>query len=61
MFVRGRGVFVSVLAIFVRRFGVFLGLFVLAEIMMMGRLMMMMGGGVVISGGLMVMLTRRML
>jgi len=38
-----------------------LGLFVLAGLVMMGRLMVMMRGGVVVSGRLMVMLTRRML
>ena len=52
---------VSLLAMFVSRFGVLLRLFVLAKVMMMGGLMMMMGGGVVMSGGLMMMLTGRML
>ena len=35
-------------------------LFVLAEIMMVGRLVMMVGGGVMMSGGLMMVLTGRM-
>ena len=61
MFVGGRGVLVSLLAVFVSRFGVLLRLLVLAKIMMMGGLMMMMGGGVVMSGGLMMMLAGRML
>jgi hypothetical protein len=61
MFVGGRAVLVSMLAMFVRRFGVLLRLLVLAEVMMMGGLMMMMGGGVVMSGGLMMMLAGRML
>ncbi|WP_422311277.1 hypothetical protein [Roseiarcus sp.] len=43
------------------RHGVRLGLFVLAEIVMMGGLIMMMGRGVVMSGGLMMMLAGRML
>ncbi len=60
MFVSGRGVLVSVLAVFVSRFGVLLRLLVLTEVMMMGGLMMMMGGGVVMSGGLMMMLAGRM-
>jgi hypothetical protein len=38
-----------------------LGLFVLAGLVMMGRLMVMMRGGVMVSGRLVVMLTRRML
>jgi hypothetical protein len=48
-------------AMLVSRGGVFLGIFVLADLVMMGRLMMMMRGGVVVSGRLVVMLTRRML
>jgi hypothetical protein len=40
---------------------VLLRLFVLAPLVMMGRLMVMMRGGVVVSGGGVVMLTRRML
>ena len=52
---------VSLLAMFVSRFGVLLRLFVLAEVMMMGGLMMMMGGSVVMTGRLMVILTGRML
>jgi hypothetical protein len=61
MFVRGRCVLMSLLAMFVGRVGVILRLFVLAKIMMMGGLMMMMGCGVMMSGGLMMMLTSRML
>jgi hypothetical protein len=61
MFVRGRCVLMSLLAMFVGRVGVILRLFVLAKIMMMGGLMMMMGRGVMMSGGLMMMLTGRML
>jgi hypothetical protein len=61
MFVGGRAVLVSMLAMLVRRFGVLLRLLVLAKVMMMGGLVMMMGGGVVMSGGLMMMLARRML
>ena len=53
MFVGGRGVLVSLLAMFVSRFGVLLRVFVLAEVMVMGGLMMMMRGSVVMSGGLM--------
>jgi hypothetical protein len=41
-------------------FGVFLRVFVFAELMMMGRLMMVMRGGVMVSGGGLVMLARRM-
>jgi hypothetical protein len=61
MFASGRGVLVSLLAMFVSRFGMPLRVFVLAEVMMMSGLMMMMGGSVVISRGLMMMLTGRML
>ena len=61
MFASGRGVLVSLIAMFVSRFGMLLRVFVLAEVMMMGGLMMMMRGGVVMSGGLMMMLTCRML
>jgi hypothetical protein len=61
MFASGRGVLVSLLAMFVSRFGMPLRVFVLADVMMMGGLMMMMGGSVVISRGLMMMLTGRML
>ena len=53
--------FVRELAMFDGRSCMLLRLFVLAEIVMMGRLMVMMRGGVVVSGRLMVMLTRRML
>jgi hypothetical protein len=61
MFVGGRGVRASLLAMFVSRVGVLFCLFLLAEVMMMGGLMMMMGGSVMISGGPMMMLTGRML
>jgi hypothetical protein len=57
MFASGRGVLVSLLAMFMSRFGVIFRVFVLAKVMMMRGLMMMMRGGVVISGGLMMMLT----
>jgi hypothetical protein len=53
--------FVSELAMFVSRGCVFLRLFVLAKIVVMGRLMMMMRGGVMVSGRQVMMLTRRML
>lgn len=43
--------FVGKLAMFVCRGCLLLGVFVLAEIVMMGRLMVMMRGGVVMSGG----------
>jgi hypothetical protein len=56
-----RGVFVTGLAMFVSCSCVLLGVFVLAEIVMMRRLMVMMCGGVVVSGRLMVMLASRML
>ena len=61
MIVGSRGMFVGELAMFEGRGCVLLRVFVLAEIVMMGRLMVMMRGGVVVSGRLMVMLTRRML
>jgi len=61
MFVGGRGMLVCLLAMFVGRVGVLLGLFVFAKIMMVGSLMMMMRGSVVMSGGLMMMLACRML
>jgi hypothetical protein len=60
MFASGRGVLVSLLAMFVSRFSVILRLFVLAKIMMKGSLMMM-RGRMVMSGSLMMMLTGRML
>jgi hypothetical protein len=56
-----RSVFVTGLAMFVSRGCVLLGVFVLAEIVMMRRLMVMMCSGVVVSGRLMVMLASRML
>jgi hypothetical protein len=61
MFARGRCVFVSLLTMFVRRSSVLLRIFVLPDIVMMGRLMMMVRRGVVMSSCLVVMLTRRML
>ena len=57
----GRGMFVALFAMFLSRGCVLFGFFVLAEIVMMGRLMMMMRGRVMVSGRLVVMLTRRML
>ncbi|HEY6433430.1 MAG TPA: hypothetical protein VIZ17_15735 [Acetobacteraceae bacterium] len=56
MTVGGRGMFVGKLAMFVCRGCLLLGVFVLAEIVMMGRLMVMMRGGVMVSGGLVMML-----
>jgi hypothetical protein len=61
MTVGGRGMFVGKLAMVESRGRVLLRLFVLAPLVMMGRLMVMMRGGVVVSGGGVVMLTRRML
>jgi hypothetical protein len=61
MTVGSRRVFVGGLAMFVSRSGVLLGVFVLAEFVMMVRLMVMMRGGMVVSGRQMVMLARRML
>ena len=60
MAVGRRAVLVALLAMFVRGSRVLFGLFVLAQIVMMGGLMMMMGGGVVMGSGLMMMLTGRM-
>jgi hypothetical protein len=56
-----RGMFVGELAMFVSGGCVLLRIFMLAEIVMMGRLMVMMRGGVVVSGRLVVRLTGRML
>ena len=56
-----RCMFVGVFAMFGRRGRVFFRLFVLPNIMMIGRLVMMMRGGVMVSGRRMVVLTRRML
>jgi hypothetical protein len=53
--------FVGKLAMLESRGCMFLRLFVLSDIVMMGRLMVMMRGSVVVSGCPMVMLTRRML
>jgi hypothetical protein len=61
MTVGSSGMFMGKLAMFESRSCVLLRLFVLAEIVMMGRLMVMMRGGVVVSGRLVVMFTRRML
>jgi hypothetical protein len=58
--VGSRGMFVGQLAMFVSRGCVRLRIFMLAEIVMMGRLMVMMRGGVVVRGRLVVMLTGRM-
>ena len=61
MAVGSRRMFVGELAMLMSRSRVFLGLFVLVDIVKMGRLIVMMRGGVVMSGGLKVMLARRML
>jgi hypothetical protein len=61
MFVSGRRMFMALLAVLMRDSSVFLGLFVLALIMVMGGLMVVVGGGVMVGGSLMVMLARRML
>jgi hypothetical protein len=61
MFVGSFCVLVGVLAMFDSRSCVLLCLFVLAEIVMMGRLMVMMRRGMVVSGCTVVMLSRRML
>lgn len=55
------GLTVGALAMFVSRGCVLLCVFVLADIVKMGRLKVMMRGGLMVSGGLMVRLTRRML
>ena len=60
VFVGGRGVLVSLLAMFESCVGVFLRLLVFAQIMMMGGLVMMMRRCVVLSGSLVVVLTGRM-
>ncbi len=58
----GRAVLVAVLAMFDNGSGVFLRLFVLTEIVMMGRpMMMMMRRGGMMSGRMIMVLTRRML
>jgi hypothetical protein len=54
-------VFMTELAMFLSRGCVLLGVVMLAEIVMMGRLMMMMGGGVMVSGRLVMRLTCQML
>ncbi len=61
MAVGGRGMFVGLLTMFVSRGCVLLALYVLAEIVMVGRLMVMMRGGVVVRGRLVVRLACRML
>ena len=58
---RSRGVFLRHFAVLLGRGCVRLRFFVLAKIVIMGRLMVMMRGGMVVSGSLEVMLTRRML
>ena len=60
MIVGGGRIFVSEFAMFMSRGCMLLGLVVLAEIVVMGRLMMMVRSSVMVSGGLVVMLTRRM-
>jgi hypothetical protein len=59
--VGSRGMFVGELAMLVSRSCVLLGIFVLAERVVMLGLMMMMRRGVVVSGGQMMMLMRWML
>ena len=59
--VGGRGMFVSELAMLVSRSCVLLGIFVLAECVVMLGLMMMMRRSVVVSGRQMMMLMRWML
>jgi hypothetical protein len=59
MLMGGRCIFMPGSAMFVSSLGMLFRLFVLAEIMMVGRLVMMVGGGVMISGGLMMVLTGR--
>ncbi len=61
MTVGSRGMIVGELAMFESRSRMLPRLFVLTEIVKMGRLMAMMRGGVVVSGCLMLMLTRWML
>jgi hypothetical protein len=53
--------FVGLLAVLVRRSGVLLGFFMLAELVVMLRLMMMMRCGVVVRGRRMMMFSRWML
>ncbi len=55
-----RGMFVSALAMFMSCSCVLLGVFMLAERVMVLRLMMMMRGGMVVSCRLVMMLTRWM-
>jgi LytS/YehU family sensor histidine kinase len=59
--VRGRRVLVRRLAVFMRRNGVRLRLFVLAAIVVMGRLIVVVSGGLMFGGGVMMMLAGRML
>ena len=61
MTVGSRGMFVRLLAVLVRGSGVFLSLFMLAELMVVLRLMMMMRCGVVVRGRRMMMFSRWML
>jgi hypothetical protein len=61
MAVRGRRMLVGKLTVFVGRSRVLLRLFVLAEIVVMGRLVMMMRGRMMVSSGVVMMLARRML
>ena len=61
MVVGSHGMFVGKLAMFACCGCVLLGVFVLAKIVMMGRLMVMVRGGVMVCGSLVVMFTRRML
>jgi hypothetical protein len=61
MAVGSRGMFVGVLAVLVSGGCVFLGVVMLAEIVVVGCLMMVMRGGVMVSRRLVMMLARRML
>jgi len=61
MSVGGRALLVSVLAVFVRRGRVMLGVLMLAARVVMLRLVMVMRGGVVVRGRLVMMLGRWML
>lgn len=58
---RGSGMFVRTLAMFVSRGRVFLRFFVLTGLVMMSRLVMMMCGCVVVTCGLVMVVTRGML
>jgi hypothetical protein len=61
MLLGGPTVLVSLLAVLVSRVGVFLSLFVLADVVQVSGLEMMMGRSLMMSGRLMMMLARGML